>query len=205
VIGLHQSQSLELRQAQILELPYDRVGDVELFSLHRIKGRIKTLDVHPLTRGKLVRRLLEENSDYRERHHCRKFCVTFGGLETSFEDTIEYLREQAKLGLTTVDNSGLREILGARIRELIDAQGVKIRQWFEDNYDELIYDQSAQIPFPIIVQMRKRFSAWALGNIGISSESIYPLIEKAAREVGINPDTYLSYEALWEDLRDYKQ
>lgn len=193
-----------LRQIQRLELPYQTVGDIELFSLHRIKNRIISLDVHPLTRGKLVRRLLGENRDYRERMHCQKLCVTFGGLEASFDDTIEYLREQVKLGLGTLDDKALREVLGARMEELVDRQQTKIRRWFRDNYDNLIYDQSSTIPFPIIIRMRRRFSAWALGNSGVSSESIYDVIEEAAKEVGINPDSYESYEGLWEDLREIK-
>ena len=193
----------EISLRQEMALPYNPVGDLELFSLHRIKHRIGSLGVHPRTRGKLIQRLLEENRDYREKTQSRKLCVTMGGVESAFDDTIDYLMDKARLGLETVEDRFRREVSRKILEEAVNRQDRKIRNWFNENYENLSYDQNSKIPFPVVRLMRKRFSAWALGELGFSSESIFPLIDDAARDVGVNPDLYDSYETLWEDLRDY--
>ncbi|MAG39977.1 hypothetical protein CMI41_03345 [Candidatus Pacearchaeota archaeon] len=197
-----QRQAPYQSQRQALTLPYETVGDLELFSLHRIKNRIGTLGVHETTRNTLVTNLLKENQKYRELTTSKKYCVTFQGVDSAFDRTVDFLRKQSAMGLKTIKDQEVREELSSRITEALAEQGVKIRSWFDSNYDGLIYDQSSKIPFPVIRQMRKSFSAWASGNIGITLGAIGDLIAAAAKEEGIDPKRYGSDEELWEDLKD---
>jgi hypothetical protein len=198
--------SVELRQelAPRQLLLYDTAGEVELFSLHRIRSRIRGLDVHFAVRGKLVHELLARNAEYQRIYGNQKLCVTAGDVDSSVYGTVKAIEERNKSDLSQVVDMTIR----AKIKDVFEdrraVQQQKMRQWFADNYDRLLYDTSSRIPFPVVLAMRRRFFKWANQQDFDFNEPIQELIEEAASSVGLDTREYTDYKDVWEALKRYR-
>ena len=201
-MSLSLAPKLELVQTQAL---YETSGDLELLSLHRIKNRIPTMQVHEAVKGKLITELIRENQEYQRTAKNKKMCITPAALDNAVYKTRDYLVEQMNLGLTTVDDMARRAAFQRLMSQQIKSQTGVIKNWFSGNYDELIYDMEAKIPWPIIVRMREKLGQWALGNTNPFHQPIEDLISETACSVGLNPDNYDSTEEMWDVLKRYNR
>jgi len=197
----------ELRPKQSMEqtqMIYQAVEDLDLFSLHRIRARIGTLNVHPTTRDSLVVNMLNENRKYREEEKCKKFCLTIGGADRSIDTTLGFLEKQANIGLSTLDNSQ-RPVYMEVVQRAIDTQKTKMRTWFADNYDDILYDQSGKIPLPVILALRKSFRSWAISQTTPFQQPIEEFLDGVASEQGLNPKDFTSAEEIWNKLNELRR
>lgn len=202
MLSLSQTQKQILTQR--LELPFTSVGELELFSLHRIKNRIDSMNVHELTRKRLIGDLLRENHQYTIDTGNKWSCLTPTGLDNALGHTIDYLEEQMNLGLEAVDNDEQRAALKIVMEPHLDIQNTIMKRWFSDNYDALLYHIDSRIPYPIVMQMRRKLAIWAVEKTNQFDQPIEELIGEAARSVGLDPKNYGSNEDIWEDLKGYK-
>ena len=163
------------------------------------------MNVHQKVRRKLVSELLRENAEYRKNAGNRRMCITPDSLDNSVYETKEFLKYQAELGLGTLDDLQLKEVCRGLMQEQINNQTGIIREWFHENYEDIIYDMNSRIPWPIIVRMRERLGRWALENTNPFNESIGSLIEETMGYVGLNPDNYDSHEEMWDVLKSYRR
>ena len=181
----------------VITMPYVTSGDLELLSLHRIKNRIGGLDVNEQVRRKLVEELVIANDGYRESSGNNWMCLTPSLLESSVEGVNVFLNRHARLVASVTKDKRLQDMARKQVKSIYD----KMRGWFSQNYDELLYDMSRRIPYPIVRKMRDRFRLWATENIAIFSEPIGDLIKEAAVDEGLNPDDYKEVEDLWAELK----
>ena len=200
-LGLRPKISLKI------DLPFDISGDLELLSLHRIKNKIPSMRVHEYVRKRLISELISENSEYREIHNNKRLCITPTGLDNSVDKTYNHLKEQVDISIEPIslDQVRLAERLRDKLYGKVEDQTKVIKDWFSNNYDELIYDTHSRIPYPIVMKMRERFGRWAMGSTNSFNEPIEDLIEETARTNGINPVEYASPEELWKKLKEIKK
>ncbi len=202
-MSYRQSLSQDLTYKLDLHLPFETAGDLELFSLHRIKNRIKSLKISPDLKIELVKKLLKENVEYKEDSGNDWNCITPSSLGNSVDHLVDYLTQHIDLGLQTIDDLDTRLAIEDALTTQKEEQISLVKHWFADNYDQLIYDQKGRIPFPIVKAMRNQLSIWAISNLNPFSKPIGELIEETAKSVGIDTDGYNSYEDIWNDLKDY--
>ncbi len=189
----------ELTQGLILD--YNVTGDIDLFSLHRIKHRIPTLDLHPLVRARLINEILKENAEYRKEQKNARYCLTASGVDNAVHQTVDALRTRLRGDLTRITDEDFKDQFRSVCVSAIETQDSKMRTWFADNYDNLLYDQSGKIPFPVVLAMRQRFRRWASERNFSFNEDILMFIEEVATSVGINTKKYPDYKSIWEELK----
>ena len=200
-LGMRQEQSLQ----QVIQLPFEHSGELELLSLHRIRYRIPTLQVHNSVRRKLVGELFRENAEYRRKAKNKKMCITPDGLDNSVDSTHKYLVYVMNQGIQTLppDNPRLIDHFKTAMSGQVDDQTRVIRKWFADNYDNLIYNTDSKIPYPIIMKMREKLTQWSLGETNPFDQPIEDLIEETMKSRGLNPSNYNSPEEMWAELKAY--
>ncbi len=202
--SLAQRQSLGLTHS--LTLPFETVGDLELLSLHRIKNRIDTLEVHPSTRRSLAVALIRENLDYRVQNNHNRYCVTLNHVDSAVDSTAEFLNQESEKGLATLkEEPQLYSRVSDYMKGLTQKQVSKMKGWFSDNYDVLQYDTQSSIPYPLVLKMRQSLNDWARGEQSAMSQGIGDALEDLLKEKGLDPSSYKSDVEMWEALKQFKE
>jgi hypothetical protein len=147
--------------------------------------------------------LINENAKYREETSSKRMCIVPSGLDMCVNNTRDFLRSEADSGISTVavDNPQLAEGARSLLYGQVDSQIDIVRNWFSDNYDELLYDTNGNIPFPIIMKMRGELGRWALKEISSFDRPMTELIEESIRDGGLNPKSYESHQEMWDYLK----
>ena len=167
----------------------------------KLRPVIPTMDVHEEVKRGLCRNLIKNNTTYREESGKNWYCITLGYLDLSVEETKESIEEIAMKSLLTVDNPQLRRVIKNKFSQAVGDQDKIMKTWFSRNYDDLLYKTDGTIPYPVVVRMRDKTSQWAIGNSNPFNQPIKEFIEEVARENGLNPDDYKSYEEIWKELK----
>ena len=192
--------SSSLTQRIHLSLPYSTAGELELLSLHRIRTRIGSMQVDAGVRDYLVKELADQNREYIKDTGKNWRCITPNGLDTAVSGLEEYLKESIDRGIATIDGKANQQELQTLLYPAIETQVTKVKTWFTEQYDNILYDTSGTIPYSVVMALRKKFSAWVMTKSNPFSEPIEGVIEEAARDQGLNPDDYDSYEDIWKKL-----
>jgi flagellar biosynthesis/type III secretory pathway chaperone len=200
-LSLSLKQSYKLEQKLVMKSRYVTSGDLELLSLHRIKNRIHSLDIESPLKSKLIGELIRENREYRRISKNKWNCITPISLDVAVDNTYNFLKDQVKLGVETIDDIQVKSVLNKFLFNKAKEQNGNIKKWFSNNYDKILYDMNGKIPYPIIMQMRAQLSQWALGNTSVLYQPINDLIKNVAKSEGLNPDDYFSLEDVWEALK----
>ncbi len=86
-----QEQHLEKRTEQLI-LPYQTIGDLELFSVNRIRDRLARLEIDPDARWRITECLAEENrKKWHSNNHRKVSCTPY-----TLDHCVEKLREYTK-------------------------------------------------------------------------------------------------------------
>lgn len=196
-MGLSMGHELVQRIALVLPMEYTR--DLELLSLHKIKNRISSLkDIQPETRTYLTRQLISLNQKYREEGRHNRFCITPAHVEEAIGETYSFLENSAKPLLNLELAVGNQTNLSKLIENSLSKQNSAMKMWFANNYDSLIYDVTGNIPYSVVLEMRKSFFKWAKGQLDVFSSPIGDLITSIAEQQRL--DTSLPVEDLWVEL-----
>lgn len=151
MLSLSQSHRLDLRLEPAIRLiqdqgHYNKIGDLELYSLHRIQSRFKTIPIGDNLRNGFFLALIDQNQKYQKETDSKRFCITSDHLYNA-------IGELRKILISKLSTN--KEIL-------IDNQFKIIIKWFDENYNDLLYDTSGKIPWPIVCMLRKRLSLWII-------------------------------------------
>ncbi|MEK6856170.1 MAG: hypothetical protein AABX66_03375 [Nanoarchaeota archaeon] len=198
--GLCHRQELSMGQYHYLELPQ---GELELLSLHRIKNRIGSMEVHPQVRSKISLGLIKRNAQDRELNQHGRYSLGINDLDSTCDEVKDFLNEQAKnvaeayRKFTPETYARAKDIL---VRA-VDTQDTKIRKWFVDNYDNLIYDTNSKIPWPIVRRMRNSLEMWAVGETSFLSEPVEDLVVEVVKSCGRSPDEFEDIKKMWDFLK----
>ena len=195
-ISVQQTQQLDLEQ-EIRLLYGETSGDIPVYSLHRIKNLIekKGIGVHKELELALIRNLIAENSNYRRESGNDWACLTSNNLTAAIEKTEEYLEEVVQKAADLP--KGLRD----KVRNLFDQAKKKnlnlIKNWFYDNYDQILYDMERKIPWPVLKRLRKDLAIWIAGKIDPFGMDIEHMVIETACSEGISAT---NSERAWEAM-----
>lgn len=175
-------------------------GDIPLYSLHRIKTVLQKKMI-PIPSGvvtSLQISLVAANAVYRQESGNKWNCLTSHNLVDAIE------RVDAKLaGALTVAKMKRPEDTQSdeEYQKLLD-QGrekyiKKIQLWFEENYEELLYDIGGKIPWPIIKRLQQNLTSWIAGVINPFAEDIEAMVLMVAKSEGVITD---DPETAWEAM-----
>ncbi|PIN91274.1 hypothetical protein COU57_01330 [Candidatus Pacearchaeota archaeon CG10_big_fil_rev_8_21_14_0_10_32_14] len=201
------SMSPRLEQRQDMELSAniflgDYSGDIALLSLHKIKNRIPSLDIDKGVRSKLVKQLLKENREYRNEIGKSWNCITPIRLDNAVHSTREYLENTVETALSTYEPRNivprLREIMTGKVKEQDD----KIKRWFVDHYDEILYDMDGKIPYAMVQRMREQLSTWSLGHENPFYTPIEDFVVETAKAKGLFYHPSMSTQDVFDALKE---
>ena len=107
-----QVQALSVRQSQsLLQSLGETIGDIPIYSLHRIKKLINKSGINISDDMKLLllQKLIEANQQYKEESGNDWSCLTSNNLTTAIENTEHAANEaieanEAKIGVETLTN-----------------------------------------------------------------------------------------------------
>ncbi|MFC1663355.1 hypothetical protein ACFL04_04315 [Patescibacteria group bacterium] len=169
-------------------------GDIPLFSLHRIKNRLKKVPI-PEMNGQindlLVKLLLRANHEYREETGNRWNCLTAHNLDSALEKLSEALADAANKIVARLDapaDSDLAAQVRAKLDEARQAEMTTIRRWFNRNFDFLRYDLAGKIPWTVIRKLQANLAIWAAGQSNPFSQGIEDMVLEVARNNDITTD-----------------
>ncbi len=202
MLSLSQKYECRLYHRQALELP-EKVGEIPLFSLHRIKS-ISSKGIKPLTNDVIstfMKILISKNIKYKKEIKRDWNCVTANHVVeavSSFENELKIgirtLIPKKKVELTQVDKETIKELV-ARKNVIIKI----LKEWFNENYDSLLYDTSKNIPWAIIQDLRARLNIWVFKNTNSFGDEINDVIFSVAKKSGIETEN-ISAEDAWKKM-----
>jgi len=147
-LSLSLKQSYKLEQKLVMKSRYVTSGDLELLSLHRIKNRIHSLDIESPLKSKLIGELIRENREYRKISKNKWNCITPISLDVAVDNTYNFLKDQVKLGVETIDDIQVKSVLNKFLFNKAKEQNGNIKKWFSNNYDKILYDMNGN-PIPV--------------------------------------------------------
>lgn len=200
-IGLTLRVALTCRLRPVLRQSVgETIGDIPLLSLHRIKGMLKRqpMAVSSEVCALLQRHLVAQNQIYRADSGNDWNCLTSHNLDAAVEGVSQQLRQGNEIvrGGSTENAVAMEKVfalLEARRSETLAV----IRQWFVDHYDDLAYDMSGKIPWPIVQRLRRNLSVWVSGVANAFGADIEDAILEVAKAEGLAED---SAEDAWEAM-----
>ncbi len=167
-------------------------GDIPLYSLHRIKNRLarkNSILVSPEIKALLMRNLIEANKVYKEESGNDWSCLTSAHLvdaveliDSAITATIEGLEDIPR------EYQNSKDVL-LRVLHTSRMENIKIIQsWFEDNFDDFLYDMRGNIPWAIVRQLRRNLSRWIVGVSNPFTQDIEEMILEVSSAEGVSAD-----------------
>ena len=197
-------QTMDLRQ-----MVGETSGDIPLYSLHRITTilRKKVIQVPSGVLTVLQRALIAANAVYRQDSGNNWNCLTSHNLVS----TIEHVNTQLMLVMTgkrlkrpedPESDDEFLAILNQKREEYIR----KIQLWFEENYEQLLYNIGGKIAWPIIMCLQKGLTSWIAGVINPFAEDIEAMVLMVAKSEGIiTEDPETAWEAMGGQIFQRKE
>lgn len=204
-LSLSLSPRQTLLQSQVICLKQsigETVGDIPLYSLHRIKGLLQRESpaLSPELRRELERAIIRGNRRYQEESGNRRWsCLTSNNLVEAigeFDAHIGVSIAQVETSVPDDQTATKQAILDClRTKRAQTVETVKV--WFDARSDRLLYDMSGKIPWAIVLRLRRSLSAWIAGAADVFKSDIEDTILEVAHEQGVHSD---DPEDAWERM-----
>lgn len=170
----------------------ETVGDIPLYSLHRIRFALQREP--PKLSAELMRvlsrLLVEANDRYREESGNRRwYCLTSHNLVealTAFDDHITAMIAGVESAPDEQEDAEAAMIAGLRAKQVAAVDRVK--HWFDARSDRLLYDMSGKVPWAVVLRLRRGLGAWIAGMADVFKSDIEDTILDVAREQGVHTD-----------------
>lgn len=200
---MEMSQSMIVRLAVRQTIRFihgDTIGDLPLYSLHRISNlmRKRPISASPQVNHILKRSLILANKQYREESGNAWNCLTSNNLAMAIEDVDRQVGQITSVCNDVPVDQATRAAVMKRIFERERAKQIlAIKNWFHENYDNLLYNTGGHIPWAIVQNLRCKLSMWIAGESNPFSEDIEEVILAVAKEHNVRFD---SAESTWKAL-----
>lgn len=198
------SQSLELSQSLKLELTLflgETIGDIPVYSLHRIKNLLTKMPMSVSGEMKIIlqRQLTEAKKTYKEESGNDWNCLTSHNLIQAIDGADQEAVGIIEKSLVGQPRECIEQVaeLKKHFLKLKDEQIAIIKKWFEENYDQLLYDMDGKIPWGVIQKLRRNLSVWIAGTGNLFYADIKDAIIDVARECGIETE---NVEDAWRKM-----
>lgn len=178
----------------------DTCGDIPLYSLHRISKRLTAATVgvnHELIK-KVIKEIIDANLRFQERTEKKWNCLTSNDLD---------------LAILTLDQSlteTINDIFGDQPKTITDKLNEnrqdclkRIRNFFYNNYDNLLYDAKGKVPWVVVRMLHRKLKVWTLGTVNPFDENLIDFFQEIATEQKIDISG-LDDEDVWSKLNDLK-
>jgi hypothetical protein len=182
-------QSITLRQRLALrECIGETSGDIPLYSLHRIRALLRK---HPISvseelRTLLMRNLIAANRGYKAESGNDWSCLTSRNLVDAIEVTDREITETIdRIYNIPKEFAVVKGKLFAKLHEGRKRSVRTMQQWFEANFQDLLYDMRGKIPWPIVLRLRRNLGAWIATAANPFNESIEDMILEVAAQEGV--------------------
>lgn len=204
--GLVMSQSFEL-SCSLAQFIGEGSGDIPIYSLHRLRRLVKTIPmpVSPELQTMFLRAAIEANTDYRAESGNDWYCLTSSYLVTALETLETRLRDINDIAVSTQAKQ-LRPLL----EKALETARIKcihsIRDWFETNYESLLYRTDGSVPWPVVMRLRKDLRAWSWGATDPFGQSIGDMVMEVAEEQGLRcEDPESAWKAMGGKIKEKPQ
>jgi len=167
-------------------------GDIPLYSLHRIRKKLSkrdSIEVSAEIKTLLVRNLIKANKVYKEESGNDWSCLTSNNLVEAIEE-VDCQLEASIDGLEDIPEEfqTSKEVL-LRVLHAERKKTVKVIQsWFENNFDELLYDMRGNVPWAIVCRLRRNLGQWIVRVSNPFLEDIEEMILSVSEEAGVSTD-----------------
>ena len=198
------SLSLTQEQALVLGLRQsfgESSGDIPIYSLHRIQNLIRKhpIDIGETLQNMFLRNVIRANKKYKRDSGNDWSCLTSNNLVDAIEwtdATVKKFINQSRKGQPKELLSHVKFIIKC-LHEKREEEILKIRDWFYDNYEKLIYDMDGKIPWGVIQHLRRDLSVWIIGKYHPFLQDIEVMIVEVANKLGVGYEG-ISAEDAWK-------
>jgi hypothetical protein len=163
----------------------DKSGDIPVYSLHRIKNMLRKnpINITGQLQKVLIEELLLQNKEYKQESGNDWSCLTSQNLV----DAIEGIDKRIQCVIEQAQNcpDEMAKVVKAITEKLLETKDMdvaKIKNWFFENYDDLLYACDGKIPWPIIRRLRSDLSLWIIRNVNPFEKDIEEMILEVAGE-----------------------
>lgn len=168
------------------------LGDIPLYSLHRIKSlmRKKKIGISKESEALLRRHLLVANEKYKTESGNNWSCLTSINLIEAIESLNKELKETVDSVLIGQPAELLETVhkIISSLHRTREEHVSKIKQWFVDHGDKILYDTTSKIPWAVVRRLRLGLSHWAIGTANPFKEEIETAILQIAKDEGIEAE-----------------
>ena len=169
--------------------------------MHKIKRKLASIGINVGSDFKalLIRNLIAANAKYKKQSGNNWNCLTSNNLIEALENVEKDSRKVIQVALNAPGQSQQHAMLGlVKIFEKKLTKSIQtINQWFDDNYNDLLYDMNGNIPWPIIQQLHNNLAVWISTNSNPFTQSISEMIVEVANDQGIDTDdAFYAWEAM---------
>lgn len=201
MLGCSLRQAVTVEQRLVLrEQIGETSGDIPLYSLHRIKRLLKMqpIRVSAELQTLLMRNLIAANQGYKEESGNDWSCLTSQNLV----DAIDTTDHQIARNIDHIDDipkelAAAKEKLFAKFHEARKESIRTIQQWFETNFDNLLYNMDGKIPWPVVLRLRRNLGVWIATATNPFGEYIEDMILGVANQNGVAAE---DAEDAWEKM-----
>ncbi len=174
-------------------------GEIPVYSLHRIKGMMKRqpIQISDELRMLLLQNLLLANEEYKTASGNDWNCLTSNNLVDAIEATDGNLRRSIEATRLPTQYARIAERLFAKLHEGRTSNVTTIQQWFESNFDSLLYDMRSNIPWAVVCRLRRNLGYWIATKANPFGQDIEEMILEVGKENGVDTD---DPEEAWEKM-----
>jgi len=178
----------------------DTCGDIPLYSLHRISKRLTaaSVGVNQEMIKKVIQEIIEANLRFQERTEKKWNCLTSNDLDLAILTLDESLAETIN-----VIFSDQPKVVTDKLNENRKDCLKRIRNFFYNNYDNLLYNTDGKIPWVVVRMLHRKLKVWTLGTCNPFEEDMIDFLQEIAVEQKIDISG-LDDEDVWSKLNDIK-
>jgi hypothetical protein len=200
-LGLGLRQSVALRQSPVLrECIGETSGEIPLYSLHRIKRLLKArpMPVSEQISRLLMGNLIVANQEYKEESGNDWSCLTSNNLVDAFKATDQEIAETIdQINDIPKEYAAAKEKLFIKLHEARRQTVRVVEEWFEVNFQELLYDMNRKIPWAVVLRLRRNLGVWIATAANPFTENIEDMVLDVAAEAGIPAE---NAEDAWKSM-----
>lgn len=201
-LGFSCSQQASHKQTQTQTLRIDCLlsesfgetsGEIPVYSMYRIRSQLKKAPIalQKFCLQLLWNELVKANAAYQQATGNKWNCLTSNNLIAALEKFDDVLSDMIYKRKRLVEEENL----------LIEAKNIAgkiIKDWFENNFTNLLYDMNKSIPWPILCRLRQGLHDYIIKSYNPFSISLEAMIVDVAKEKGYENDG--SVEDLWKKM-----
>ncbi|HBD25010.1 MAG: hypothetical protein UU11_C0007G0032 [Parcubacteria group bacterium GW2011_GWF2_40_69] len=189
-----------IRQAVIRMSLGETIGDVPIYSLHKIRTVMTSnpIAISAGLKAVLVQELVSANVQYKADSGRDWNCLTSHNLVTAIEAVDAELKARIQ-GLNDLpkEQQAVREKLVERLTQAREQGILLIQQWFEANFVNLRYETGGHVPWAVVCRLRRNLGFWIATKVNRFGQDIEEAILDIAKEANIEADTP---EEAWEAM-----